>query len=78
MCYVNVTENVLVSSVTIDPPCLTLNVGGSECLREIVCPTNADNKCVRWSSDRPNVVTVNPDTGLVMAHSAGTAIINVY
>ena len=75
VCYVNVTENVLVSSVTIDPPCLTLNVGGSECLREIVCPTNADNKCVRWSSDRPNVATVNPDTGLVMAHSAGTAVI---
>ena len=75
VCYVNVTENVLVSSVTIDPPCLTLNVGGSECLGEIVCPANADNKGVRWSSDRPNVVTVNPDTGLVMAHSAGTAII---
>ena len=75
VCYVNVTENVLVTSVTIDPPCLTLNVGGSECLREIVCPANADNKCVRWSSDRPNVATVNPDTGLVMAHSAGTAVI---
>ncbi len=38
-----------------------------------VCPHNATNKLVRWSSTNTNVATVDPATGRVTAISAGTA-----
>ncbi len=74
-CYVNVTEDILVTSVTISPSSKTMNIGNSVYLYETVCPTNATNKCVKWSSNRTNVATVNPDTGLVIAQGAGKATI---
>ena len=42
---------------------------------ESVCPCDATNKCVRWSSNKTSVATVNPDTGLVIAQGPGTATI---
>ena len=38
-----------------------------------VCPHNATNKLVRWSSTNTNVATVDPAAGKVTAISAGTA-----
>lgn len=75
-CYVNVTEDILVTSVTVSPSSKTMNIGDSTYLYETVCPTNATNKCVKWSSNRTSVATVNPDTGLVIAQGTGTATIN--
>lgn len=75
ICYVNVTEDILVTSVTVSPSSKTMNIGASAYLYETVCPTNATNKCVRWSSNKTSVATVNPDTGLVIAQGAGTATI---
>ena len=72
-CYVNVTEDILVTSVTVSPSSKTMNIGASTYLYETVCPTNATNKCVEWCSNRTSVATVNPDTGLVIAQGAGTA-----
>lgn len=74
-CYVNVTEDILVTSVTVSPSSKTMNIGNSAYLYETVCPTNATNKCVRWSSNKTSVATVNPDTGLVIAQGPGTATI---
>ena len=74
-CYVNVTEDILVTSVTVSPSSKTMNIGASTYLYETVCPTNATNKCVKWSSNKTSVATVNPDTGLVIAQGAGTATI---
>lgn len=74
-CYVNVTEDILVTSVTVSPSSKTMNIGNSAYLYETVCPTNATNKCVKWSSNKTSVATVNPDTGLVIAQGAGTATI---
>ena len=74
-CYVNVTEDILVTSVTVSPSSKTMNIGASAYLYETVCPTNATNKCVKWSSNKTSVATVNPDTGLVIAQGAGTATI---
>ena len=74
-CYVNVTEDILVTSVTVSPSSKTMNIGDSTYLYETVCPTNATNKCVKWSSNRTSVATVNPDTGLVIAQGTGTATI---
>lgn len=74
-CYVNVTDDILVSSVTVSPSSKTMNIGASAYLYETVRPTNATNKCVKWSSNKTSVATVNPDTGLVIAQGAGTATI---
>ena len=76
-CYVNVTDDILVTSVTVSPSSKTMNIGSSAYLYETVCPTNATNKCVKWSSNKTSVATVNPDTGLVIAQGAGTATITV-
>ena len=74
-CYVNVTEDILVSSVSISPSSKTMTVGGSAYLYETVCPSEATNKCVTWSSSDESVVTVNPDSGFIMAQGIGTATI---
>ena len=74
-CYVNVTGDILVSSITLNHSSYTLNPNGAVLLRESICPTNATNKCVSWSSSNNSVARVNPDSGYVTAQGAGTAII---
>ena len=74
-CYVHVTQDVLVTSVTVSPSNLTMTAGESTYLHAVVCPENATNKCVTWSSCEPNVATVNPVSGLVYAQSTGTTVI---
>ena len=73
ICYVKVTADILVNSITLNHYSYTLNANGAVLLTETVCPTNATNKCVKWSSNKTSVATVNPDTGLVTAQGAGTA-----
>ena len=74
-CYVSVTGDILVSSITLNHSSYTLNPNGAVLLRESICPTNATNKCVRWSSSNNGVARVNPDSGYVTAQGVGTAII---
>ena len=71
----NVTGNILVSSVSLNYSSYTLNSNGAVLLRESICPTNATNKCVSWSSSNNSVARVNPDSGYVTAQGAGTATI---
>ena len=73
-CDINVTGDILVSSVSVSPSCKTVTVGSSFYLHETVCPTNATNKCVTWSSSNTSVATVN-SSGLVLAKGAGNATI---
>lgn len=74
-CDINVTGDILVSSVSVSPSCKKVTIGSSFYLHETVCPTNATNKCVTWSSSNTSVATVNPCSGMVMAHKEGTATI---
>ena len=74
-CYVNVTGDILVSSITLNYSSYTLNPNGAVLLKAGICPTNATNKCVCWSSSDNGVARVNPDSGYVTAQGAGTAII---
>ena len=74
-CYVNVTEDILVTSVSVSPSSKTMTVGASAYLYETVCPTNATNPCVEWSSSNSSVASVNYISGLVYAKKAGTAYI---
>ncbi len=74
-CYVRVTENILVSSVTVDPPEKAMVVGETYCLREAVCPPNATDPRVVWESSDECVVTVNPASGMVYAQGVGQAVV---
>lgn len=81
MCFVEVTEDVLVTSVTVswskDEVILNKNltVGKVAYASKTVCPCDATDKTVTWSSDDESVAIVNPDSGLVTAKAVGEATI---
>ena len=64
-----------VTGVTLDQTELSLYTGESKPLTAKVEPNDATNKNVTWSSDKPEVATV--DNGVVTAVGAGTATITV-
>ena len=70
-CAVTVTQPV--TGVTLDPTSLSLFTGDTATLTATVEPENATNKNVTWSSDKPEVATV--ENGKVTAKAAGTATI---
>jgi uncharacterized protein YjdB len=71
-----VTVNVPVTGVTLNPTTLSIMEGNESQLSATVAPADASNKSVTWSSSNTNVATVNA-TGLVLAKAAGTATITV-
>ena len=73
-CTVTVTKaDVAVESVTLDKNSLELKAGNNATLTATVSPEGATNKDVTWTSDNPEVATV--EGGKVTAVSEGTAII---
>ena len=76
-CKVTVrAKTVNVTEVTLDRTELTLTEGETETLTATVRPDNADNKKVKWSSDKTDVATVD-GTGKVTAVKAGVAVVTV-
>ena len=76
-CVVTVEEStVAVTGVILDKERLTIKKGESFSLTATVLPADATNKAVTWSSDNPDVATVD-NAGEVTALSAGTATITV-
>lgn len=67
ICSVEVTDDVLVRSITLDQSECTIAANGAVWLRETVCPEDATNKRVVWSSSNPEIVFVNPNGGLSSA-----------
>ena len=74
-CYVTVTENIPVTSIEVSPSDTTLKIGHSIYPSVTVCPTDATNKSVTWSSADSHIASVNPNSGLVYAHAVGTTTI---
>ncbi|MBQ7690742.1 MAG: Ig-like domain-containing protein [Muribaculaceae bacterium] len=72
-CQVTVTP-LLVTSVTVSPSSLELQVGATVALGVTVLPSNATNKTLAWTSSNSAVATVS-STGVVTARSVGTATI---
>lgn len=68
--------SVLVTAVTLDKASLSLYTGGTATLAATVEPSNASNSDVTWSSDNPEVATVD-QSGKVTAVAPGTAAITV-
>ena len=65
---------VEVSGISLDKKTVDLTVGDTLQLTATVTPENADDKTVTWTSDKPEVVTVN-DEGMVTALAAGEAVV---
>ena len=74
-CFVEVSDKILVSSVTITSADQTLTIGDSVRLEKNVSPDNATNKTVIWCSSDPSVASVTEDSGLVSGINAGNAVI---
>ena len=74
-CVVWVTDDVLVSSITLNYQSKILGVGDDFFLNETIYPSNATNCEIKWVSDNPSVATVNPISGLVCAQGEGTTTI---
>ena len=72
-CTVSVTEDVLVTSVNIKSSTKRIQIGNSFFLETTVTPANATNCKLLWTSNNPEVATVNPDSGLVCTKTLGTA-----
>ena len=72
-----VTVNVVnVTGVSLNKSTLGLQVGGTEALTATVSPSDATNKAVTWSSDKPDVADVD-ENGSVAGVAEGTATITV-
>ena len=64
---------ILPSSITLDKTELNLTVGDPAVqLNATVLPSTATDKGIVWSSDHPEIATVDPETGLVTAVAEGT------
>ncbi|MCF0074923.1 Ig-like domain-containing protein [Dyadobacter sp. CY261] len=67
-------SNVLLTSITLNKPAVTVGVGDTTTIKAAIAPLNASNKTVVWSSSNPSVATVNA-TGIVTAVAVGTATV---
>jgi len=78
ICLVTVNSlNVPVTSVTISPDTVALQIGQSTTLTANILPLGATNKSVTWTSSVPTVASVTAAGGVVNALTAGTTIITV-
>ena len=74
----DITVNQCATGVAVSPDTAVLVLGDNDAtndtvtLHAAVSPANAFDKSVRWTSDDPNVVTVDSITGLVTAQKAGS------
>lgn len=73
-CEITVNPAIPVSWVTISPTSKTLSVGEAVNLTAIICPEDATNKEVVWSSSNPSVASVDV-LGCVCANGLGVATI---
>lgn len=64
------------TAVAVDPSSLSLEVGQKARLKAVLAPSNASGVMV-WTSEKPDVVSVDSKTGAVEAKSAGTANVKV-
>ena len=70
----SVTVTTAVTSVTVSPTTLSLNVGGTYTLSKTVLPSTASNPNVTWSTSSTSVATVD-SSGKVTAVAKGTCTI---
>lgn len=74
--YVPIQEpDIKVTGITLTPANATLLKGETTRLTAVLTPSDATNKNITWSSSNSYVASVLPATGIITAHSPGSAII---
>lgn len=74
-CTVTVTTPV--QSITMSPKVASIAVGEKMTLTATVLPEDADNRKVKWTSSKPEVVTVSDD-GEITGAGSGEAVVTAY
>jgi len=69
-----IVEKIKVTGVSVCPTAVMVTINGSTMLTAEIVPTNADDRSVKWVSDKPSVVSVN-ESGVVTGHALGEATI---
>ena len=72
---IEIQETIKAESISLNKHSANLMIGETLSLTAKVLPENVSTKTVAWSSNNPDVASVN-DEGVVTALSAGTAIIS--
>jgi hypothetical protein len=67
-------DKVKVTGVELCSNAVMLPVDGSANFRVYITPSNADNRSVTWTSDKPNIASVD-ENGKVTSHAIGEATI---
>ena len=75
-CVVTVTGKD-VTGVALAKETLSMEVGNRAYVEPTVSPANADDASVIWSSSDETIASIDPVTGVITAHAAGTATITV-
>ena len=70
-CCLVTVRTIPVTSVTVSPESLSLNIGESACLEATVLPENATTKAILWTSGNSEIVEVDAN-GRITAKAAGT------
>ncbi len=76
--HVDVTIRQGVTDVVMNQSGVTLTVGEQRQIGVSIYPDNAYNKALEWESSDPNVVEINPETGVAIAKNTGVATITAY
>lgn len=72
-CQLTVLDDIDVCNIELNKSTLKLDKGDTYQLHATICPSNATNQGIMWKSTRTNIASVDPDTGLITAKSAGEA-----
>ena len=71
----NAAGIVPVTSIAVNPSCMTVKRGRGEFLHATVYPSNATYPCLFWTTSNPGVAKVNDETGYVQGLFPGTVTI---
>ncbi|MEM5397344.1 Ig-like domain-containing protein [Staphylococcus gallinarum] len=69
------TKPILVNNVTFSSESVSIDVGNEDVLTANIAPSTATNQKVKYTSDHPEIVTVDQNTGAIHGITEGTAII---
>ena len=72
----NVDETISVTSISLLEKSLNMEIGDQETLSFTILPSNATDKSVTWSSNKPDIASVDSN-GVVTAKAEGSATITV-
>ena len=72
---VTASASQAVTSLTVDPTSVTVNVGKTQNVYVTILPETVTNKSVTWTSENPSIASVDPNTGTITGITPGSTTI---